>query len=107
MVVHGSRPVHPVVVCSNRSNYKLYAVYACSYMMCVKKKMHATYGSDIYTTHCDIYITGRVHVQVVRPRSRPPAGGPCGPTNKIQLQVVRICKPIEVPDATQTNARAQ
>jgi len=55
----------------------------------------------IYMQHCDIYITRRVHVQVVRPRSRPPAGGPCGPTNKIQLQVVRICsKPIEVPDVT-------
>jgi len=39
--------------------------------------------------------------------SRPLAGGPCGPTNKIQLQVVRICKPIEVPDATQKIARAQ
>jgi len=46
----GSRPVHPVVVCSNRSNYKLYAVYACSYMMYVKKKMYTTYGSNIYAT---------------------------------------------------------
>jgi len=28
MVVHGSWSVHPVVVCSNRSNYKLYAISA-------------------------------------------------------------------------------